>query len=83
MNANENNRDDVGRVPSHGGNVNGVPDAGSGDPAYNKMGHIAVGPVPSPGETVPHTAFVGATAEETTANAGANREFLEKAMAAT
>jgi hypothetical protein len=55
MSANENNRDDVGRVPSHGGNVKEVPNAGSGDPAYSGVRHIVGGRVSSPGETVLHT----------------------------
>jgi len=43
----------VGLVPSHGANVNGVTNAGSGDPAYNGTSHVTVGPVPSLGETAP------------------------------
>ena len=39
----------VGRLPSHGGNVNDVPNAGSGDPAYSAMRPAAVGRVPSYG----------------------------------
>jgi len=63
----------VGSVPPHSERLKDVPNAGSGDPAYSASGGTDVGPVPSPGETVPHTTFVGVTAEETAANARANR----------
>jgi len=56
VSANVNDRDDVGRVPSHGASVSSLGEtsktasnAGSGDPACSASGGTDVGPVPSPG----------------------------------
>ena len=52
MSANENNRADVGRVPSRGASLP-PPNAASGDAAYNKPRAADVGRVPSHGVPVP------------------------------
>ena len=55
MSENQNNRDDVGRVPSRGAGVSNAPNATSGDAAYNATRPADVGRVPPHGVPAPLT----------------------------